>query len=162
MKIELMVACLLLLLSPMVSPVRAADPAAAKKGDRQKSAAQRRMDRLSASKLKTPAATAERLTRTLKLDAAQEKQMKTLLMAYRKEQVKKESGIRYAHLELLEILYPASPDADKVAAKVKEWSALKTDLRSDEIRKMRDARKFLNDEQFERFKGLILDGLFQD
>ncbi len=101
------------------------------------------------------------LAKYLSLDKNQEKKMTDLVASYRRERVRRDSAIKIAQLEFLEIFHPADPDLDKMAVKLKELAVLQAELRFDEVRKLRDARPILNDEQFDKYKKLVLERFFR-
>lgn len=96
------------------------------------------------------------LARSLALDTDQVKKLEALDAQYRRQGVRKESAVRYARIEIMELFYPSESDLDKIGLKLKEFSMLTDDLRFDETRKLRDARKILNDEQFNKYKKMVL------
>lgn len=92
----------------------------------------------------------------LDLDAAQEEKMQGLLVDYGKEQIKRDGEIRYTELEFLEAFDSPAPDFDKLEAAYKDLSAKQAELKSISIRKLMEAKQFLNDDQFGKYKKTLI------
>lgn len=104
--------------------------------------------------------TVESLQVGLSLDKTQTNKMKTLLMEYGKERIKKDGDLQLARLEFLELFDQDNPDFDKIDAKLKEIGNLQADIGSFRIKKFMEAKKFLNEDQFDKFKKLLLGMVF--
>ena len=108
-----------------------------------------------------PGLSVEFFRKNIDLDAAQGEKMQVLLFQYDKETTKKMGDIQYQELELKDLLNSDDIDFDKLEAKFKEISALRADLQSYRIVKLLEARQFLKDEQYVKYKAILLQMYFQ-
>ncbi len=104
--------------------------------------------------------TIESLRAGLNLDKTQTNKMKALVMEYGKERIKKDAALQLARLEFLELFDQDDPDFDKIDTKLKEIGAIQAEAGSFRIKKFMEAKKFLNEDQFDKFKKLLLGMIF--
>lgn len=101
------------------------------------------------------------LAKFLALNPDQTKKMQDIESSYRKERIREDAASRYTQIEILELFYPAASDPDKIGAKLKDFSVQMDGMRFDEIEKLRDSRAFLTDDQFNKYKNLLVDRVFK-
>lgn len=95
----------------------------------------------------------------LKLSPEQMEALKPIELDYRKATIKKQAEIRLAEVELSSLLDRKKPDVDALKKKAKEISDLQADLmvyRTEALLKLRD---ILSEEQHEKFKSLLRQGM---
>jgi Spy/CpxP family protein refolding chaperone len=88
----------------------------------------------------------------LQLSEDQIKKFSRIRSDYRKEMIKRKANLRVAELELWELIDTKDLDMSKTEKKVKEIQAMEADLMLYRIRALEQTRKFLSDEQYERFR----------
>ena len=80
---------------------------------------------------------------------------------YNKGKIKKEEDIQLRELDFMELFNQDAPDYDKLEAKFKEITSLQADLGSYRVRKLLSAHDFLKDDQFKKYKKMLLRIFFQ-
>ena len=113
--------------------------------------------RMEAASGRMATAGASKLAKFLNLNRDQEKKMADLMAGYQARRIQKTSTIRDIWLAYLGQFSQPEPDLDRMDARLKEIKTLEADIRFDEIRILRDARKILNDAQFQKYKKLAID-----
>lgn len=92
----------------------------------------------------------------LDLDGKQGEEMRGLLLEYGKEQIMRDGEIRYMEIGFLESFDEPSPDYDKLEAAYRDLSARQADMKSYALRKLLEAKRFLNDDQFGKYKNTLI------
>lgn len=95
------------------------------------------------------------------LDKSQEGKLQRLLFDYDKGKIKKEGEIKYAELEFLDLLNQPAFDYDLLDAKFKQIAALQAGLGSFRLRKLLEAGEFLTDDQYKKYKQILLQMFFK-
>ena len=98
----------------------------------------------------------ESLREMLGLSDDQVQKMRQLRMEYEKETIRKAADIRVAGLEVKDLLEQKTVDLAQVEKKVRQLEGLRGDLTLLRVRSMMKAKDFLNDQQFAKFKQMIL------
>jgi len=98
----------------------------------------------------------ESLRGMLGLSDDQVQKMRQLRMEYEKETIRKGADIRVGELEMKDLLEQKNVDLAQVEKKVRQLEALRGDLMLVRVRSMLKAKDFLNDQQFDRFKQMVL------
>jgi len=92
----------------------------------------------------------------LGLTEDQAQKLRQLRIDYKKGTIRRHADLRIARLDLREILEQKTIDPEKVEKKVRQIEGLRGDLQIFRIQSMMKAKDFLSDEQFAKFKHMIL------
>lgn len=116
---------------------------------------------LAAGQLPVDAATRELLSveyfkKKITFDKVQEEKMSNLLFEYNKAKVKWEGDIQYLTLEFLDLFNADKMDDDKLEAKYKEVTKLQAEFGSHRIKKLMEAGRFLDQEQYAKYRKMLL------
>ena len=95
------------------------------------------------------------------LDTAQTEKMQHLLFEYDKETTTRGTEVELREMEFTEQLNRNDLDYAELEARLKEITTLQAGLGSFKIRKLIEARQFLNDDQYKKYKKQLLKIFFQ-
>lgn len=109
-----------------------------------------------------PGLSAAYFKKAVGLDTSQMEKMQMLLFDYDKATTKKSGELQFQELEFLELLNKDAADLDKVEAKFKEVSSIRADLESFRVTKLLEARQFLKDSQYAKYRKIVLQMYFQE
>ncbi|MFP3867645.1 MAG: Spy/CpxP family protein refolding chaperone [Desulfobacteraceae bacterium] len=105
--------------------------------------------------LKPPPPGLRGLFRELNLDQDQKQTLRRLFPEHRQAVAKLRQEIAQKRLELFELLKPAEPSAEAIAAKIKEINAIQGNLENEQARFLLEVKKTLRPEQREQLLALI-------